>query len=144
MSGRAGSLLVVAVGVALATSCGAMPTAAPTTVTVTPTPTSPATPPARAGSRPCTVQLALGDGQVSVQTTGGGGSTQTTNDDTFYSCGGGPRMQVELGSDALTLTVDGSPVSIPAGQTQQVGGYRVTVMSANDTSAQFTVYPPGG
>ncbi len=145
MSGRTGSLLIAALGVALATACGAPQSAAPpATVTVTP----PATATSAAstggtGSKPCTVQLTLGDGQVSVQSTGGGGNTQTINSDTFYSCGGGPKMQVALGADALTLTADGSPVRIPSGQTQQVGGYRVTVMSVSDTSAQFTVYPPG-
>lgn len=149
MSGRRTPLLVAAVGVALAAACGAPQSAAPpATVTVT----SPATATGTGnsstqsggtGSKPCNVQLTLSDGQVSVQSTGGGGSTQTINSDTFYSCGGGPKMQVALGADTLTLTADGSPVRIPSGQTQQVGGYRVTVMSVSEESAQFTVYPPG-
>ena len=102
-----------------------------------------AAPPSRSTARPAagTCQIKVSS-NGSIVSRGAGGRTITTNGRTSFSCGRGPLIAIEsIDSSGVTFSADGATVPVAPGATGTVGGYRISVSTADSSGAEFQVEP---
>jgi hypothetical protein len=67
-------------------------------------------------------------------------STITSNDGTRINCGGAGQLTlISIGDSEIVVATAGNSVTVPAGETKQVGPYQVAVSSVTNGTAVFTM-----